>query len=806
MNNLRLALRQLRKSPGFTAVAVLTLALGIGANTAIFSVVNAVLLRPLPYPEPDRLVVFLQTRTNDDVWVSFPDYLDYRRDNKLFEHLALSGQRSLSLSGVDGREAEQIAGAIVTANFFKAVGLEPQIGRAFTDEEDRVGGPPVVVLSDKLWQRVFQRDPNVLGKTLTFGGEPYTVIGVMPPQMFSPRQAEAWFPLIPRTAHPAYQARGNHPGLTGWGRLKPGVTLEMAQAEMATLAQRLEQEHRDTNKDTGVRVQPLLENQVGEYRSSLTLLLCAVGVVLLIACANLANLLAARGAARAREFAIRTAIGATRWQIVRQLLLESLVLAVLGGALGIFLAAWGRDLLVALSPPGGLRFQETRLDLSVLLFSGGLSIATSLLFGLWPAWQTSRADAQSALKAGAHGSSDAPAARRSRELLIISEIALTLVLLSAAGLVLKSFANSASARLGFEPQRLTTAQIILRGPTYQDEEKIIGFATSLLEKMRAIPGVEHAAIAATTPLIFTTSWETGFTPEGMALSDGAHAPSIAISNIMGDYFGVLGAPLLRGRNFTPQDTKDAPPVVIIDQVTAEKYFPGQDAIGKRIALDIGAEGQKMLEIVGIVPRVKLHGYEEEGTPVAQGYVPTHQRPEDGMVLLLRTSAPTQTLERTLRQLAASIDPTQPVYDVRSMQERVAETWAAPRLMAFLLGTFAGLALLLAVVGIYGVMAYNGERRTREIGVRLALGARRRQIVQMMLNQGIRMLGIGLLIGFAGALAASRVLRSLLYEVSATDPTIYAGVAVVLALAAAFACWIPARRASRVDPMITLRAE
>ena len=804
MNNLRLALRQLRKSPGFTAVAVLTLALGIGANTAIFSVVNAVLLRPLPYPDPDRIVVFNQTHTKmPNISVSFPDYLDYRRDNTVFEHLAAAGQRSYSLSGLQGREAEQISGAIVTANFFKVIGLEPQIGRTFNDEEDRVGGPRLVVLSDKLWLRLFQRDRSVLGRTLNLGGEPHTVVGIMPPQMSSPQQADAWFPLMPLTDNQDYQSRGNHPGLTGWGRLKPGVTVKTAQAEMTTLAKRLEQEHAKTNKNIGVRVQPLLENQVGEYRSSLTLLLCAVGVVLLIACANLANLLAARGAARSREFAIRTAIGAGRWQIIRQLLLESMVLAVLGGALGIFLAAWGRDLLVALMPAEAMRFQETRLDAWVLLFSGALSIATSLLFGLWPAWQTSRADAQSALKAGAHGSSDAPAARRSRELLIISEIALTLVLLSAAGLVLKSFANSASARLGFEPQGLVTAQVALRGSAYSDDDKILGFWTNLLEKLRSIPGIEHAAIASTPPLM--TGWQTWFVPEGMPKPDGVDSPTIEMSVIMGDYFGALGTSLLRGRNFTPQDTKDAPPVVMIDQVTAEKYFPGQDPIGKRIEMSGGPEGKIMREIVGIVPRLKVYGFEET-TPLPQGYIPQYQAASDGMVLLLRTSTPIQALERSLRQAVASIDPTQPVFDLRSMQDRVEETWATPRLMAFLLGTFAGLALLLAVVGIYGVMAYNGQRRTREIGVRLALGARRRQIVQMMLNQGMRMLGIGLLLGFGGALAASRVLRSLLFEVSATDPAIYVGVAIVLAAAAAVACWIPARRAARVNPMITLRAE
>lgn len=804
MKELRYALRQLRKSPGFTTIAVLTLALGIGANTSIFSVVNAVLLRPLPYPNSERLVILNESDANQpSISIAFPNYLDWKSDNRVFEHLAVARRESYNLSGLEGREPEQISGAIVTANFFNVIGLAPQIGRVFTEPEDRVGGPALAVISDKLWQRLFQRDPSVLGRALNFGNQPYTVVGVMPPQMFSPRTVDVWFPLMRRTDDRMWQDRETHPGIFGWGRLKAGVSIEAAQAEMSTIASRLEQQYPATNSKIGVKLQQLLENQVGEYRTSLKLLLAAVAVVLLIACANLANLLAARGAARSREFAIRVAIGATRWQIIRQLLLESFVLAVIGGALGLFLAAWGRDLLVALAPATSKRFQETRLDWWVLAFTGLTTVVTSVLFGLWPAWHTSRADAQTALKSGAHGSSDAPGARRSRELLIIAEVALTLVLLSTAALVLKSFAKATSVNLGFEPRELVTAQVFLPSPTYDDEAKLIAFSNTLMEKLRVIPGVQHAAVAANPP--FLTGWQEGFLPEGMPEPPPGQLPSVEMSVIGGDYFAALKTPLLRGRNFIAEDSKTAPPVIIIDQTTAEKFFPGQDAIGKRVRLQTASEGQKWREIVGIVPRLKVYGFAAQAS-MPQAYLPQTQQPNTGLTILLRTAALASSLERTLRQIVASLDPAQPIFDLKTMQERVEETWAAPRLMAFLLGAFAVLALSLAIVGIYGVMAYNGLRRTREIGVRLALGARRRQIVTMMLQQGARLLGIGLLVGFAGAIGLSRLVRSVLFEVNASDPFTYLTVTLLLATAASLACWIPARRAARVDPMITLRSE
>ena len=805
MKDFRFALRQLRKAPGFTFIAVLTLALGIGANTAIFSVIYAVLLRPLPYPDGDQIMIVTETDANQpQISVSFPDYVDWRRDNTSFENIALSRRESFNLSGLQGRAPEQVSGALVTANFFKVIGLTPQLGRVFTEEEDRVGGPLLAVISDRLWQRVFSRDPNVLGRSVNFGNQPYTVIGVMPPQMFSPRTVEVWFPVMRRTDHPAWQTRDNHPGLFGWARLKQGVTQEAALNELKQIAARLAKQYPDSNSAVSVTVTPLLENQVGDYRASLNLLLGAVGLVLLIACANLANLLAARGAARAREFAIRAAVGASRWQIIRQLLIESVVLALIGGALGLGLAAWGRDVLVALAPAGVPRFQDLPLDGWVLSFSVLLSFITSLLFGLWPAWHTSRADIQLALKSGGHGSSDAPGARRSRDLLVVAEVALTLVLLSTAGLVLKSFANARSLGLGFDPHLLLSARIDLPEPSYSDEKKVLNFSDALMAKLSALPGVEQVAIASQPPLM--TGWQTSFLPEGAPEPEPGKIPSTEMNVVTPGYFQTMKTPLLRGRAFEAGDTKDVPPVLIIDQLLADRCFPGQDAIGKRIRMSTGEKGEREYRtVVGVVPHLKVYGFEET-TVLPQAYLPMAQQPQTGLVALLRTSLSPKSFEKPVRDIVASLDPAQPAFEFKTMQERVEETWATPRLMSFLLVCFAALALTLAVVGLYGVMAFNGLRRMREIGVRLALGAMPAQIRAMMLREGMRLLGGGLLLGFAGAFALSRLIRSLLFGVNANDPLIYGVVTLVLVGAALFACWIPARRASRVNPMVTLRAE
>ena len=698
MNDLRFALRQLRKSPGFTLIAILTLALGIGANTAIFSVIYAVLLQPLPYPEADRLTILTETDSNQpQISVSFPDYVDWKRDNTVFENLALSRRESFNLSGLENRAPEQVSGGLVTANFFKVIGLNPQLGRVFTEEEDRVGGPLVAVISDRLWQRLFSRDPNVLGRVMNFGNQPYTIIGVMPPEMFSPRTVEVWFPIMRRTDNPAWQTRDNHPGLFGWGRLKPGLTIEKALAEMKEIAGRLSKQYPDSNTSVSVTITPLLENQVGDYRTSLNLLLGAVALVLLIACANLANLLAARGAARAQEFAVRAAVGASRWHIIRQLLIESLVLALLGGLLGLGLAAWGRDLLVALSPPGVPRFQNLSLNGWVLIFSLGLSVVTSILFGLWPAWHTSRADIQLALKSGGRGSSDSAGARRSRDLLVVGEVALTLILLSMAGLVMKSFANARGLGLGFDPHLLLSARVDLPEPTYSDETKQANFSKALLERISALPGVQNAAIASNPPLM--TGWQTSFVPEGAPEPPPGKSPSIEMNVVTAAYFQTMRTPILRGRAFEERDTKDQPPAIIVDQLLAERYFPGEEAVGKRLRMHTGGDGAvEFRTIVGVVPHLKVYGFDET-TVLPQAYLPITQMPQTGLVVLLRTTLSPKSLEKPVRDIVASLDAAQPAFEFKTMQERVEETWATPRLMSFLLVCFAVLALTLAVVGL-----------------------------------------------------------------------------------------------------------
>jgi putative ABC transport system permease protein len=805
MNDLRYAFRQLRKTPGFTFIAVLTLALGIGANTAIFSVIYAVLLQPLPYPQGERICILTETDSNQpQISVAYPDYVDWTRDQKVFDALAASRRESFNLSGLDGRAPEQVSGALVTASFFKVIGLQPQLGRLFTEEEDRVGGPLVCVISDKLWQRVFNRDANVLGKSANFGNQPYTIIGVMPAQMFSPRTVEVWFPLTRRTDSEMWQTRDNHPGLFGWARLKEGVTPEKALAQMKEINARLAQQYPKSNTGVSVTVTPFLENQVGDYRGSLNLLLGAVVLVLLIACANLANLLAARGAARAREFAVRAAVGASRWAIIRQLLVESLVLALVGGGLGLCLAAWGRDLLVALAPPGVPRFQNIALNNWVLAFSLGLSFVTSVLFGLWPAWHSSRADIQLALKSGGHGSSETAGAKRSRDLLVIAEVALTLILLSTAGLVLKSFANARNLGLGFDPHLLLSARVDLPEPSYSDPKKVWTFQQALLDKLAVLPGVESAAIASNPPLM--TGWQTSFVPEGMQEPEPGKFPSAEMAVVTESYFKTIKTPLLRGRAFEATDTKESPPVIIVSQLFVDRYFQGQDPIGKHIRMHTGEKGvNEDRTIVGVVPHLKVYGFEET-VVLPQAYLPAKQISTTGMVVLIRTSLAPKSLEKPVREMVASLDPSQPAFEFKTMQERVEETWATPRLMSFLLACFAILALTLAIVGLYGVMAYNGLRRMREIGVRLALGAMPAQIRLMMLGQGMRLLAIGLVLGFAGAIAASRIVRSLLFGVNANDPLIYAAVTIVLIAAAIVACWLPARRASRVNPMVTLRAE
>src|SRR5256886_282394 len=601
MNNLRLAFRQLIKNPAFSAVAIITLALGIGANTAIFSIVNSVLLRPLPYPNANRIMVLNESSgPGQDFSVALPDYFDWRNDNAVFEHLACTHKESRNLSGISGREPERISCASVTRNFFNVMGLPAEIGRSFSEDEDKVGAPAVGVISDRLWQRAFNRDPGAIGRSINLHDQNFTIIGVMPPAMTSPQESDAWISLMRRSNNPAWMDRSHHPMMFVWGKLKAGVTVDQARTEMKTIAARLEKTYPDTNGKIYAVVTPLLENLVGKYRTNLGLLVGAVALVLLIACANLANLFAARGAARAREFAIHAAVGATRGQIIKKLFIESFLIALLGGVLGFFLAVWVRDGLIALSPGDVSRFQEVSFDFRVLGFTFFIASLTTVLFGLWPAWQASHADVQLALKAGSVGSGDPPSAKRARDWLVISEIALTLTLLVAAGLVLKSFSRLQSLSLGYQPRGLFTARFELPWRKYNDCEKIDTFARTLLDKVGALPGVQNAAVSSNGPLM--GGRQTGFWREENARPQPSDMLNSDLEVVGGDYFSTLKASLLRGRTFTERDTKDSPRVVIIDQAMAEQYFPGENPIGKRLGVDAGndEEGWVMSEIVGVV--------------------------------------------------------------------------------------------------------------------------------------------------------------------------------------------------------------
>jgi putative ABC transport system permease protein len=806
MNDLKFALRQLRKSQGFTFVAVLTLALGIGANTAIFSIVNAVLLRPLPYPEADRIMVLNESSgPGQDYSVALPDYFDWRNDNTVFEHLAATHKESRNLSGIPGREPERISCASVTRNFFNIVGLPPEIGRTFSEDEDKVGASPVVVISDRLWRRVFNADPGVLGRSIILHDQNYTVIGVMPPQVTSPQDADAWLSMMRRSNNSPWMQRFIHPMIYVWGKLKPGVTVAQARTEMKAISARLEEAYPDTNGQETAVVTPLIENLVGKYRTNLELLLGAVGLVLLIACANLANLFAAQGCARTREFAVHAAVGATRGQMIKKLLIESFLIALLGGVFGFFLALWVRDGLIALSPEGVSRFQQISFDLPVLVFTFLIASLTTVLFGLWPAWQASHTNLQLALKAGSAGSGDAPSAKHARDWLVISEIALTLTLLVAAGLVLKSFSRLQSLWLGYEPRALFTARFELPWRKYNNRDKIDIFAKALLDKVRALPGVQNVAVSSNGPLM--GGWQTGFWREENPRPQPSDMLNSDLEVVGGDYFSTLKVPLLRGRTFNDRDIKDSPRVIIIDQAMAEQYFPGEDPIGKRLGVDVGndEEGWVMSEIVGVVARMRFHAVDEM-SPLPVIYCSLGQAQRTGLTLFVRSTMASAVLERSIREAVASIDSSLAVFDARPMSDRVRESWGAQRLLGFLFTVFAGLALLLATIGLYGLLAYTTLKRVPEIGIRLALGARPAQIRTLILSHGMQLLLIGSVIGLVAAIALSRALQTVLFDVKGIDPRIYLGVGVLLFSATLFASWIPARRASRIDPMIALRAE
>ncbi len=817
--DLRYGTRMLLKRPGFALIAVLTLALGIGANTAIFSVVNAALLRPLPYPESERLVWLSERAPNfPTMMISYPNFTDWRAQQTVFEHLGVYNWASYNLTGRG--EPQRLTGARLSADVFAALRVQAAVGRVFNQDEDKPGAQPVIVLSHGLWQSRFGGDAGIVNQAITLDGRTYTIIGVMPAGFAFPQRRDFWTPLGPfASEQPGYQLRVNHPGLLGVARLKDGVTLEQARAEMDAIAARLEQQYPVWNKHIRVRIDPLLDAYVSDARRALWTLLGAVGLVLLIACANVANLLLARAAARQKEIAVRAALGASRRRIAQQLLTESVLLAVVGGTLGFLLARWGVPLILAIGGDSIPRAAEIGLDRGVLAFTAVVAVLTGVLFGLAPAWQASCADVQVVLKDAARSVTGARGWLR--QALVVSEVALTLLLLVGAGLLLRSFYRLQQVNAGFTHERVLSFRLDLPTRKYATGEQQIAFYQGLREKLRALPGVEEVAFASQFPL-GGGNWQTHFFIEGQPAPPLNESPWMEVTAASPDYFRALGIRLLRGRYFTEQDNQEhlrgrdlrglieafrrsaALNVIIVDEEFARRHWPNGDPIGKRVRLYHPIWGPA-LTVVGVVVRVKLQRLNEQGGFV-QAYLPWLQLPGDGAAVVIKTRLEPETMVAAARRQVLALDPEQPIYDVRTLTEQRDISLAPERLNLTLLSGFAAVALLLAAIGLYGVISYAVTQRTQEIGIRMAVGARSHDVLKMIIGQGMRLAVIGVVIGLLASLALMRLMKSLLFGVSATDPVTFAMIALLLVGVALVACYMPARRATKVDPIIALRYE
>ncbi len=806
LQDVRYALRMLVKNRGVTLIAVLALALGIGANTAIFSVVNSVLLRPLPYADPARLVFISEwSQQVPGMSISMANFNDWRTMNTVFDSMVAFRTQNAVLTG-EG-EPERVQTRQITAGFFPTMKVQPIVGRAMTPEEDKVGAERVALLGEGFWTRRFGRDPKIVGRVLTLDGESFTVIGVLPTAGFHStwRQYDLFtslWRLEDKLGGP--DNRGNHPGIYAFARMKPGVKFARAEAEMKDIARRLEQQYPNSNTGDSVTVLPLLNAVLGEdLPRQLAVLLSAVGIVLLIACANVANLLLARAAERQKEVAVRAAMGAGRWRLVRQLLTESLLLALAGGALGLLLATWATDALVSSAPTSIPRLQDTKIDLWVLSFTLGASIFTGLFFGIFPALQLSRTDLHETLKEGGRGGSAGVSRHRVRSALVIGEVAISLVLLVGAGLMLKSLFNVLRADGGIDPNGVLTASFTLPEAKYNDVNKRRQFVQQLIERLKTTPGVESVGFK--LPLL--GGWQTSFIIDGRPIPQPGQFPSTDIGRVTPDALRAMGIRMIRGRHFADQDNDTAPLVCIVDDTMANTVFPNEDPIGKRISLGGPPRPPQVPQwftIVGIVGHVKNYGVDQPSR--VEMYVPAAQRPVGGGSIILRAAANPAGLGPALREAIKSVDADVPVFAVRTMDEIIGETNASRRFSVFLLGGFAALALVLAMIGIYGVMAYSVEQRSHEIGIRMALGAERKDIFRLVVGQGMRLVIVGVVLGLVGAYAASRGMEQLLFQVRKTDPMTYAAIPVLLAFVALAACYVPARRATKVDPMHALRYE
>jgi putative ABC transport system permease protein len=809
-NDLHYAIRCFLKSPGFPAVVVLLLALGIGANTAIFSLVNTVLLRPLPYPEPDRLVMLWEKNLKEGGkhLVSPADFFDLQKNSQSFEHLAALYPPGFNLTGVN--EPERIGGARVSASIFPTLGVKPFLGRTFNPEEDQPGTERTVILSHGLWLRRFGSDPLVVGKTATLSGHLYTIVGVLPagfstPGLFGNNTPDAWVPI------------GIDPNVTSrktrylriYGRMKPGVTLQQAQAEMETLGKRLSQAFPETNAHIGVLLVSMHEQVVGEVRHALLLLLGAAGFVLLVACANAANLLLSRSLQRRREVALRSALGASPGRILRQMLTESLLLSALGGVAGLLLAAWSRDLLVALGADRLPRLRELRLDFWVLGFSLGASVLTGILFGLAPALQAAKLDLSQALKGGTGLCSPGSCRLNLGSLLVVSEVALSVVLLAGAGLLLKAFWRLSNVDSGLATEQVLNTRISLPSARYPAGEKMLKFNRQLLERLETVPGVASVAMIDWLPLGELGGVSNSFTVLGQASihssPGGTGGASAEVRVVSPRYFETMGIAVKQGRTFASSDTDAAPRALIVNEVLARRYWPQGEAVGKRLTID--AEAPVTGEIVGVAGNVRQYALDRE--PAPEIYVPHLQSPwmkRETRELVVKAVRDPLGLTSSVRREIRALDMDVPITEFRSMEQVIDRSLSTPRFYVVLLLCFAALALALAAAGLYAAISRSVSQRTHEMGIRMALGARPGDLLTLILAQGMTLTAIGVTVGIAGALMLTRLLTKLLYGVSATDPSTFAALSLFIFLIALLACYVPARKAAKVDPIEALRCE
>jgi putative ABC transport system permease protein len=800
--DIRFGVRILMRRPSVTAIAVLTLALGIGANTAIFSVVDAVLLRPLPYKDPSRLVLLQEDSPQvAGMSISMADFDDWRTMNTVFDAMAPYQADSVVLTGMG--DAERLQMRNITAGLLPTLGVQPILGRALTPDDDKVGAAPVVLLSDSFWSRKFGRDPNVIGKPLTLDGEIYTIVGVLPSSHFH----TSWHQFSVFSSLWRHEDtlggpknRGSHPGIYAIAHLKPGVTIEQAQRQMHDIADRLVREYPKTNTGTTATVVPLLDAIVGDERPGLLVVMAAAAFVLLIACANVANLMLARANERQKEMAIRAAMGASRPRLIRQLLTESMLLGIAGGALGLAAAYACVGVLTGTASANLPRVEDVSVDYRVLLFCMAASLLTALFFGIIPAVQSSRADVHDALKEGDRGTSAGAGRRRVRSVLVIAEIAISVVLLIGAGLMIKSLYRVLRADPGFEPAHAVATSFSMPDATYKDDTKKRQFVDQLVAKLAAVPGVQAAGFK--NPLM--GGWQNDYIIEGRPMPEPGKGPSTDMSRMTPDAFRAMGIQLVRGRFFTPFDNEKGEAVCIIDTTLAQNQWPGDNPLGKHLAVSGTPEKPAWMSIVGVVSHTKNYGVDQPSR--VETYVPFDQMPASGGSLVIRYAGDSSGLTPAIRAAARSLDPDVPVGPVRTLGEIVGENTAPRRLSVILLTIFAGLALILAAIGIYGVMSYVVTQRSHEIGIRIALGAEKGDVLRLVLGSGMSLLGIGVVAGLASAFFLTRLVQSLLFEVKATDAATFIAIPLLLGAVALAACYLPARNATRVDPIIALREE